>query len=95
MANVLDFWPMQGNTNIEVSKGPSENNLSVLRRFTKRVQAAGILPKVRGKRYSEREKSENVRREKTLEYLKKKEVIQELLKMGKLNELSKFTKRRR
>ena len=86
---------MKASVNIEVVKGPNENNLSVLRRFTKRVQAAGILPKVRSKRYSEREKSENVKRAKTLEYLKKREVIQELLKMGKLNELNKLTKKKR
>lgn len=80
--------------NIEVVKGPNENNLSVLRRFTKRVQAAGILPRVRSKRYNEREKSHNVRRAKTLEYLKKKESIAELVKAGKVNELSKFSRRK-
>jgi len=85
---------MLSTVNIEVVKGPSENNLSVLRRFTKRVQGAGILPKVRAKRYSEREKSENVRRAKTLAHLRKKEEVAELLKMGKMNELSKFTRRR-
>ena len=57
---------MQSSVNIEVTKGPNENNLSVLRRFTKRVQAAGVLPRVRSKRYSERTPSENTRRAKTL-----------------------------
>lgn len=81
--------------NIEVTKGASENNLSVLRRFQKRVQGAGILMKVREKRYTERTKSENVKRAKTLAYLKKKEHINELLKQGKLNELQKFGKKKR
>lgn len=81
--------------NIEVTKGPNENNLSVLRRFQKRVQSAGILMKVREKRYTERSKSENVKRAKTLNYLKKREHINELLKLGKLNELQKFGKKRR
>ena len=63
--------------NIEVVKGPNENNLSVLRRFTKRVQGAGILPRVRSKRYSDRDKSENVKRAKTIAYMKKKEEIAE------------------
>jgi ribosomal protein S21 len=85
----------QPSVNIEVVKGPNENNLSVLRRFTKRVQAAGILPRVRSKRYSERDKSENVKRAKTLEYLKKKENIAELIKLGKMAEVTKFSKRRR
>lgn len=81
--------------NIEVTKGPNENNLSVLRRFQKRVQSAGILMKVREKRYSERIKSENVKRAKTLSYLKKRDQINELLKMGKMNELQKLSKKRR
>ena len=81
--------------NIEVVKGQNENNLGVLRRFTKRVQAAGILPKVRSKRYAERNKSENVKRAKTLARLKKREEINELLKLGKISEVSKITRRRR
>lgn len=81
--------------NIEVVKGPNENNLSVLRRFTKRVQAAGVLPRVRSKRYSERIQSENVRRTKTIAFLKKKEVTAELIKLGKMAEVTKFSRRRR
>jgi ribosomal protein S21 len=81
--------------NIEVTKGANENNLSVLRRFQKRVQGAGILMKVRSKRYAERVKSENVKRAKTLSYLKKKDSINELIKLGKMNELQKFGKKRR
>lgn len=86
---------MQASVNIEVAKGPNENNLSVLRRFTKRVQAAGVLPRVRSKRYSERDKSDNVKKAKTLEHLKKKEKVAELIKLGKMAEVTKFTRRRR
>ena len=81
--------------NIEVTKGPSENNLSVLRRFQKRVQGAGILNRVRGRRYSERVKSENVKQAKTLAYLKKKQETAELVKLGKIVEVSRFAKRKR
>ncbi len=81
--------------NIEVTKGPSENNLSVLRRFQKRVQGAGLLPRVRSKRYNERNKSENVKKAKTLSYLKKKEETAELIKLGKIQEVSRFGRRRR
>ncbi|KKQ83309.1 MAG: hypothetical protein UT07_C0006G0017 [Parcubacteria group bacterium GW2011_GWB1_38_8] len=85
---------MQSMVNIEVTKGANENNLSVLRRFTKRVQSAGVLPIVRSKRYSQRFPSKNTRRAKTITYLKKKEVTAELIKLGKINEVSKFTRRR-
>ncbi|OHA89887.1 MAG: hypothetical protein A2832_01985 [Candidatus Zambryskibacteria bacterium RIFCSPHIGHO2_01_FULL_44_22b] len=80
--------------NIEVTKGASENNLSVLRRFTKRVQAAGVLNRVRSKRYQERTPSRNTRRAKTITYLKKKEITAELIKLGKISEVKKFTRRR-
>ncbi len=81
--------------NIEVTKGASENNLSVLRRFQKRVQGAGILNRVRSNRYTERVKSENVKKAKTLAYLKKKEITAELVKLGKIQEVTRFTKRKR
>ncbi len=86
---------MQSNINIEVVKGPNENNLSVLRRFTKRVQGAGILPKVRSKRYTERTPSANTRKAKTVAFLKRKEVTAELVKLGKIVEVSKFARKRR
>lgn len=85
---------MQAMVNIEVVKGANENNLSVLRRFTKRVQAAGVLPRVRSKRYKERPPSRNTRRAKTIVHLKKKDAIAELIKLGKTNEKS-FAPRRR
>ena len=69
--------------NIEVSRGNNENSLSLLRRFTKRVQGAGVLPRVRSKRYSERVVSENVKRKKTLKRLKRRDEIQDLIRMGK------------
>jgi ribosomal protein S21 len=86
---------MASSINVEVVKGPNENNISVLRRFTRRVQSAGILPRVRSIRYSDRNKSENVQKAKTLKTLKKKEEIAELVKLGKIRETSKFTRRRR
>ena len=76
--------------NIEVVKGPNENNLSVLRRFTKRVQGSGILPRIRSKRYSERSISKQVKKAKTLAYIRKKGVIAELIKLGKTSELNKL-----
>lgn len=86
---------MTASINVEVVKGPNENNISVLRRFTRRVQSAGILPRVRSIRYSDRNRSENVQKAKTLKVLKKKEEIAELVKLGKIRETSKFTRRRR
>lgn len=81
--------------NIEITKGSSENNLSALRRFTKRVQGSGVLPRVRSKRYTLRTPSKNSLRAKTVSYLKKKETIAELVKMGKIPEGGRGNRRRR
>ncbi len=43
--------------NIEIKKGNNENPTSMLRRFQKKVQESGILPKVRSHRYADRELS--------------------------------------
>jgi len=80
-------------TNVEVSRNPNENNLSVLRRFTKRVQGAGILPRVRGIRYASRVLSPYKVKMKTLEGIKRKENIKELIKLGKMPEKpARFTR---
>ncbi len=42
------------NVNVEVKKNPNENTISFVRRFQKRVQESGILPRVRSIRYSDR-----------------------------------------
>lgn len=42
------------NTNVEVKRNGSENVVSIVRRFQKKVQESGVLPRVRGLRYSER-----------------------------------------
>ena len=85
---------MQTMINIEVVKGANENNLSVLRRFTKRVQASGVLPRVRSKRYTQRLPSRNTKHAKTVSHLKKKEITAELVKLGKVTEVKKFARRR-
>lgn len=80
--------------NIEVVKGENENNLSVLRRFTKRVQGSGVLPRVRSKRYTLRVPSRNTARAKTVAGIKRKEKTAELVKLGKIPEASKLGRRR-
>ena len=78
--------------NVEVLKTPNENNINVLRRFTKKVQNSGILPKVRSKRYSERNKSEYVKKKKTLKTLTRKKEIEELIRQGKMKDLTRIKK---
>lgn len=73
-------------TNVEVVKGANENNASIMRRFRKRVQDSGVLPRVRGLRYSERVLSHYKRKMKTLESLAHKADVARQIKLGKLPE---------
>jgi ribosomal protein S21 len=79
-------------TNVEVEKNNNESSANVIRRFTKRIQGAGIVPKVRGGRYFSRTKSRNVQKMAKLNKLEKKEVYEKLVKLGKIQE---FRGRRR
>lgn len=70
--------------NVEITKSGNDNNLGLIRKFTKRVQGSGILPRLRGRRYSTRKLSEYVTKKKTLKRLSEKARIHELIKMGKM-----------
>ena len=70
--------------NVEVTKTTNENNLGIIRRFTKKVQGSGILPKVRSLRYASRDLSFYKNKKNTLKNLKRKGEIMELIKMGKM-----------
>jgi ribosomal protein S21 len=76
--------------NVQVEKNNNESSANVIRRFTKRVQGAGIVQKVRSTRYYTRVKSENVQRMAKLKKLAKKETYEKLLKLGKVKEQKSF-----
>lgn len=73
-------------TNVEVRKNNQESTANLIRRFTKRVQGSGILPRLRKERYHSREKSSNVNRSRKLVKLENKEKYEEMLKLGKIQE---------
>lgn len=70
--------------NIEVAKNSNESNANLIRRFTKRVQGSGVLPRVRSIRYSERTQSHYKVKQKTLKSLRRKTEIEKQIKLGKL-----------
>lgn len=74
--------------NSEVVRTGNENNLNLIRRFTKRVQGSGVLPRVRSIRYATRKASEYVKQKKTLKLLRKREKVTEMIKMGKMPEFT-------
>lgn len=74
-------------TNVEVVRNSNESSSNVIRRFQKRVQGAGVIPRVRGGRYHTRIKSRNVQKFSRLKKLVKKETYEKLLKLGKVQEV--------
>lgn len=79
--------------NAEVVRTGNENNLNLIRRFTKKVQGSGVLPRVRSIRYATRKASEYVKKKKTLKVLARREEIAELIKMGKMTEYTRGGKK--
>jgi len=76
--------------NVEVTKNANENNIGIIKRFTKKVQGSGVLPKVRSKRYSQRNISFYKVKKNTLNSIKRKAEIMELIKMGKMADQKHF-----
>ena len=81
--------------NAEVQKTDGENALNLMRRFTKRVQGTGLITRMRSRRYHARVKSREVRRKQTLKVIKRRETVQELIKLGKMMERTTRGPRRR
>lgn len=81
--------------NAEVSKNENETPVNLIRRFSKRVQGAGLIQEMRGRRYHSRDKSRLVRRKHTLKVIKRRAEVAELIKMGKMLERAPRGGRRR
>lgn len=72
------------NTNIKINKREKDNPMVLLHKFQKKVQESGILPKVRGKRYNNREESKSKIKKGKLKKLKSASKYEELKRQGKL-----------
>lgn len=72
--------------NIEVERNNNENSVNLIKRFTRRVQGSGILPRVRSIRYTERKPSRYVKKKRALKSLATREKTAELIKLGKITE---------
>lgn len=72
--------------NVEVERNNNESSANLIRRFTKRMQGSGVVPKARSSRFFNRIKSDDVRKEARLKKLDKKAKYEELLKLGKIQD---------
>lgn len=70
--------------NIEVKRKDGEHNSGILRRFTRKVQGSGILPRVRGIRYESRPETKFRRKKKTIKALRFSENLEKQIKLGKV-----------
>ena len=70
-------------TNVLITKGNSDNNGLMMKKFTKKMQESGVLPRLRSIRYNERALSFYKIKKAKLRNLKRKEEIQTLIKLGK------------
>jgi ribosomal protein S21 len=71
-------------TIIEVEKKPNENNASVLRRFSRKIQESGIIRKVKNSRYNLRKESKLKVKNSALKKLSRRKEIEKLKKLGKM-----------
>lgn len=72
--------------NVQVEKNQNESSANVIRRFTKRMQGAGIVRRMRDNRYYARVKSSNVRKAARLKKLERKATYEADVKLGKIPE---------
>ncbi|MDD9867724.1 MAG: hypothetical protein OXU73_00050 [Candidatus Campbellbacteria bacterium] len=70
--------------NIQIKRKNNEQTSSMLRRFSQRTRAAKIIPRARKSRFSMRLQSLSVRRKGKLRYIRKKDMLNNLYRLGKL-----------
>lgn len=71
-------------TIIEVNKNANENNASVLRRFSRKIQESNVIQRIKGSRYNKRKESKLKIKKSTLKHLKRRKEIEKLRKLGKI-----------
>jgi hypothetical protein len=69
--------------NVEVTRNAGENAMGVVRRFSRKVQSAGIIPRVRSLRSSGRVQSHYKVKMRALTLIKRRADMAELVKLGK------------
>ena len=71
-------------TNIELKRNVNENGLSLIRRFSRKMQESGIIPKVKGNRYASRATTKLAQKNMLLKSLARRKEVERLKKLGKM-----------
>ena len=69
--------------NAEVTRNSGENSISLIRRFSRKVQGSGVLPRVRSLRFATRVQSSFKVKQRTLKGIARRAEMAELVKLGK------------
>ncbi|MEK7628273.1 MAG: hypothetical protein AAB421_02550 [Patescibacteria group bacterium] len=72
--------------NAEVIKAGNENTLSLLRKFSRKVQGTGLVRRVRAGRYNARAESKVTTKKRALKRITRNELNKQLIKEGKMTE---------
>ncbi|MAG12859.1 30S ribosomal protein S21 [bacterium] len=70
--------------NVEVTKTTNESNVSLLRRFSKRLRSSGVLKRARSRRFASRPESRFKRKARALKRVIKTKEIEKLKKLGQI-----------
>jgi ribosomal protein S21 len=80
----VNLYGMSKTVVVEVRKNPNENNSSVLRRFSRRIQESGIIRQVKANRYNVRKESKLKVKKGALKRMSRRVEIEKLKKLGKV-----------
>lgn len=69
--------------NVEITRNSGENNISFIRRFSRKVQSSGVIPRVRSLRASGRVQSHYKVKKRALTLIRRRADMAELVKLGK------------
>jgi hypothetical protein len=69
--------------NVEITRNAGENALGTLRRFSRKVQSSGVIPRKRSLRYATRTQSAYKVKTRALTLIKRRADMAELIKLGK------------
>ncbi|OHA85383.1 MAG: hypothetical protein A2408_00630 [Candidatus Yonathbacteria bacterium RIFOXYC1_FULL_52_10] len=70
--------------NAEVKKTGNESPVTLIKRFSRRMQSTGIIPRLKSERYFERTMSKYKVKARALKTLERRKVYDRLKKLGKL-----------
>jgi len=72
--------------NVQINKVGAENTMSVLRKFSRRVQSMGLVRHMRSSRYRNRPLSDAMKKKQALKRIEKRSIREQLIKDGKISD---------